>query len=515
MCGIFCVFGKADVPTDSSRLGHRGPDDFGTYKTENCYMEFSRLSINDTSPAGMQPFTTDAGDALVCNGEIYNHEEFMPNEPNDCKCLIPLIKDHGIFATVDMIRGVFAICYTDGRNFFAARDPFGVRPLFYKRDYTGAITFASEIKAFGKINSRVEVFPPGHIYDSRLDKFTCYYPCYWNLKSVYTSNAFERLRETLTEAVRRRITNTDRKMCFFLSGGLDSSLMVAIARKLLGPDAYLKTFSIGTEDSPDCKAAREVAEYLKTDHTEVRFDVQAGLESLYDVIRSLETYDTTTIRASTPMWTLSKYISEKTDYRVVISGEGSDEVMGGYLYFHYAPSVSDFVNENTRRLQLIHQFDVLRADRSTAAHGLEMRVPFLDRDFVECAMSEIDQNLKTVDANEGRSIEKWVLRKAFSEGGYLPESVLWRQKDAFSDAVGYSWMDELKAYAKKIISPRIYNEEMLASDGYNMPTTEEEVMYRGIFREMYMCPHVISEYWRPKWTGQSDPSARLLAVHNT
>ena len=349
------------------------------------------------------------------------------------------------------------------------------------------------------------------VYSSKTSKFTRYYNYEWptSTLSPLEPYPFARLRKVLTEAVRRRITNTDQKVCFLLSGGLDSSLMVSIARRLLGKDAPIKTFSIGMEGSPDCVAAQKVANYCRTDHTEVRLDPSDALDSVAEVIRCLESYDTTTIRASVPMWLLAKYISEKTDYKVVISGEGSDEIFGGYLYFHNAPDVLAFANENVRLLKMLHQYDVLRADRCTAAHGLEVRVPFLDRDFINCAMDEINPNLKII--NTDQFIEKWVLRTSFE--GYLPYDILWRQKNAFSDAVGYSWVEQLKRWASTIISESMFEDEVQKSNNFNVPLTKEEAMYRSVFSETYSDPHVISRIWRPMWTNQTDPSATLLKQH--
>lgn len=524
MCGILCVLGGVAPTVQKNQLAHRGPDGFRETWFKKCYMAFNRLAINDVSSDGMQPFTDETA-MLVCNGEIYNHREIYTDNrelKNDCACLIPLIKNHGVFDTANMIRGVFAFCYYTETVFYAARDPFGVRPLFYTRDKkSGAVSaLASEVKALGATASdEIHIFPPGHIYDSLIDKFVCYYPCYWSSSHKFTGTfgGGDSLVSKLTEAVRMRIANSDRDVCFLLSGGLDSSLMVSIARKLLGPDTHIKTFSIGTSDSPDCRAAKRVSAYLNTDHTEVRFDVQQGIDSLRDVIRCLESYDTTTVRASIPMWLLCKYIAENTNYRVVISGEGSDEIFGGYLYFHYAPNTCAFVAENTRRLQLLHQFDVLRCDRCVSGHGLEARVPFLDRDFVDYAMGGggdgLDQTLKTID-RVSRPIEKWVLRKAFEVGNYLPDDILWRQKDAFSDAVGYSWVSGLKKWTELIITESVFDTEVRMAQGHNVPLTKEEVMYRGIYREMFAFPKLISEIWRPRWTDQTDPSAKKLNIHS-
>jgi len=457
-------------------------------------MEFTRLAINDVSENGMQPFLGPSG-MLVCNGEIYNHKSFGTTNPgtSDCACIMPLIETLGIFETAKRLRGEFAFCFTQGSNVMAARDPLGVRPLFFTRFDEGCIAFASEVKALRSFNTRIEIFPPGHVYSSDTDTFECFYPYKWDIK------------DTFVEAVRVRIENTDRNIGFLLSGGLDSSLVVAIANQLLpGP---LKTFSVGIDDSPDVLAARKMALELGSDHTEFRFDVEEGLKNIENVIWSLESYDTTTVRASVPMWLLSRFISQTTDCKVILSGEGSDELFGGYLYFHYAPGVQEFTEENRRRLQLIHQFDGLRADRCIAAHGLELRVPFLDVNVVEFGMT-MDQTLKT----PCNGIEKYYLRKAFE--GCLPDEILWRQKNGMSDAVGYAWVRAVKAHAEVTISDDEFINIRNRAGDHNVPLTKEEALYRKIFWKLFGTDndHLISEIWRPKWTTQTDPSATQLPV---
>tara|TARA_R110000803_G_scaffold75066_5_gene139333 strand:+ start:717 stop:2153 length:1437 start_codon:yes stop_codon:yes gene_type:complete len=475
MCGIICIFGEDYKNVGASRLSHRGPDDSKTVKNGKCTMSFTRLAINDLSDSGMQPFETGLIN-LMCNGEIYNHLEFSPGL-SDCECLIPLIDEHGIFKASQMIRGEFAICWTDGDRVMASRDPFGVRPLFYTKYAKDSIAFASEAKGLAGFQSKIEIFPPGYIYDSYSDTFACYYPCYWDPCFVPGAPIVQ-IKILLEDAIKIRIENTDRPIGFFLSGGLDSSLVAAIATRLTGKK--IKTFSIGAPDSSDLKAAKRVADFLDTDHTEVHFDIEEGVKNVTEVIKSIESYDTTTVRASVPMWTLAKWISENTDIKVIISGEGSDELFGGYLYFHHAPNVEAFSKENIRRLKLIHQFDGLRADRCISAHGLEVRVPFLDTKLVEYVMN-MHQTIKMI--REDR-MEKWVLRRAFE--GYLPDDVLWRQKDGMSDAVGYSWVDRLKETGEN------YDEIF---DGF----------YPGM-------RHLISEKWMPKWVDTDDPSARGLKV---
>lgn len=501
MCGIIAYY-KIEPPKDPKYLTHRGPDEQVTKKFGKCTMAFSRLSINDVSTNGSQPFLND-GKMLVCNGEIYNYQEFEEGDEkskSDCEPLIPLIERLGMHNACNIIRGVFAIIWTDGVRVMAARDPIGVRPLFYYKNKEGGMIFSSEVKGLG--NVKAEIFPPGHFYDSYSDRFVCYYPTYWS-HTFYAGNPTE-LKYTLVEAVQRRITNTDRSIGFFLSGGLDSSLVVAIAKRLLPPGTTLKTFSIGRPDSPDVLAARKAAEYLKTEHHEVEFDFEEGINSLSDVIHSLESYDTTTIRASIPMWLLSQWIQKNTDCRVLLSGEGSDELLGGYKYFQNAPDEKTFVMETCRRVAYLHQFDVLRTDRCTAAHGLEVRVPFLDRDFIH-AVYEQEPGLKMTKE------EKKILRDEF-DGGYLPDEILRRKKDAFSDAVGYNWSSHLKEYAEKTISDQLFEEIKMTTNGHNTPTTKEEAMYREIFWRHYGVrnDHLIGEIWRPKWTDVTDPSALLI-----
>jgi asparagine synthase (glutamine-hydrolysing) len=505
MCGILALFGE-EVEVSSYLLSHRGPDDYRTKTLGKCRMDFYRLAINDLTPAGMQPFR-EGDEMIVCNGEIYNHREFRTgNEKSasDCEIIMPLIRDYGVMKAIDNINGDFAFVYTDGKRVIAARDPVGVRPLFYTRYSPDSIAFASEVKALLFLNSEIFIFPPGHVYDSYIGDFVCYHNGYWKVNKYIKSGFQRQLRETLEHAVHDRIDNTERDIGFLLSGGLDSSLIASIATRKLGK---IKTFSIGLDGSPDLKAARVVADYLKTDHTEVKFTIREGLAHLNDVIYSLESYDTTTIRASTPMWLLCKYIKQHTTCRYIFSGEGADEILGGYLYFRNAPNVDEFACENMRRLRLIHQFDGLRADRCAGAHGLDLIVPFLDKNFIDFCMT-INQTEKT------GKIEKRILREAFQ--GYLPDSILWRQKDGMSDAVGTNWVDEIKKYAENDVDDTLFREVRAKARGHNIPLTKEEALYRNTFWKMYgnSHDHLISEIWRPKWTKITDPSARLLIEKN-
>jgi len=505
MCGIIALFGD-EVEVSSYLLSHRGPDDYRTKTVGKCRMDFYRLAINDLTEAGMQPFV-DGKEMLICNGEIYNHREFLTGAEkgaSDCEVLLPLIQNVGIVKAVDMINGDFAFVWTDGKRIMAARDPVGVRPMFYTRYAENSIAFASEVKALLFLRSQVHIFPPGHIYDSYVNDFVCYHTGYWRVNKIFRNGFKLQIRQALENAVHDRLNNTHRDIGFLLSGGLDSSLIASIASRKLGK---IRTFSVGLEGSPDLEAARKVAKYLDTDHTEVKFTVAEGIAHINDVIHSLESYDTTTVRASTPMWLLCKYIKQYTSCRYIFSGEGSDEVLGGYLYFHNAPSVDEFSCENMRRLRLIHQFDGLRADRCAGAHGLDLIVPFLDKEFIDLCMT-INQNEK-IDP-----VEKRILREAFE--GYLPRDILWRQKDGMSDAVGTNWVDEIKKYAEDEVDDVLFRETKVKAQGHNVPLTKEEALYRNIFWKMYGNDndHLISEIWRPKWTKITDPSARLLIEKN-
>ena len=505
MCGILALFGEEVEFSYKHLLTHRGPDDYRTRTMGKCRMDFYRLAINDLTDAGMQPFV-DEKSMLMCNGEIYNHKIFrygFEKSSSDCEILLPMVNDLGMLKAMDLINGDFAIVWSNGKRIMAARDPVGVRPLFYTRYDKDSIAFASEAKALRFLQSKVHVFPPGHIYDSYLNDFVCYHTGYWHVNK-YTDTYDGDLKETFIQCVHERLATTERDIGFLLSGGLDSSLIASIAARKLGK---INTFSIGLKGSPDLEAARRVAKYLNSNHTEVTFTTEEGISHVNDVIYSLESYDTTTVRASTPMWLLCKYIKEHTNCRYIFSGEGSDEILGGYLYFHNAPSTDEFALENMRRLRLIHQFDGLRADRCAGAHGLDLIVPFLDKKFIDVCM-KMNQRKKR------GGMEKRVLREAFE--GYLPDEILWRQKDGMSDAVGTSWVDGIKMYAEMTVSDSEFMEIRNKSMYHNTPLTKEEALYRKILWTYYGTEHdhLISEIWRPKWTSITDPSARLLIEKN-
>jgi len=499
MCGITVVFGHVDG-VEPRNIDHRGPDAFAERTMGRARFAFNRLAINDVSPAGMQPFVK-SNSMLICNGEIYNHKEFETGKEqssSDCECLLGMIDTYGVHDTCNLVRGVFAFAWTDGNRLLVARDPFGVRPLFWCRT-DGGIVFSSEVKAITV--GRVEIFPPGHFYDSNLDDFVCYHNIYWHVDRGITEGAPGMIRTLFIEAVKKRIENTDREVGFLLSGGLDSSLVAYVASTLLTKP--ITTFAIGQHDSPDILAARKVAESLGTTHHEVLFNFDEGISVIPEVIKSLESYDTTTIRASTPMWILIRWIKENTNVRVLLSGEGSDEILGGYKYYKNAPTLEDFQSETVRRLRLLHQFDVLRADRCAAAHGLEVRVPFLDRDFVDYVI-RLDPSLKKTP------LEKQVLRDAFRSD--LPLEIINRPKDAFSDAVGYGWVDHVRAHADEFITDQIFETVKNCTENHNPTLTKEESWYRQVFWSLhgYDKGHLLKEIWRPRWTDVTDPSARKI-----
>jgi len=467
MCGIYACTAGTKPPENV--LKHRGPDQYVSADGLTIW----RLSING-GPDGLQPL--EHNDMwVVANAEIYNYLELGGEEGrSDCEVILPTIEQHGLARACEMFRGDFAFVYTDATNFWAARDAIGVRPLFWTRHSKG-MAFASEAKALLHFKTKIEVFPPGHLYDSRLDMFVCWAPNYWPSPRDDSDEEFvkSQIRDLLTEAVDLRV-QAGRPVGFFLSGGLDSSIVAALGKQSLGK---IKTFSIGLEGSPDLLAARKMADFLESDHTEVVFTVEEGLKALREVIWHLESHDTTTVRASVPMYLMSKYIKEHTDVRVILSGEGSDELFGGYMYFHGAPDVEAFRVETGRLVRDVHMFDVLRADRTTAAHGLELRVPFFDRDVVDYVMDGFSTELKM--PREG--YEKFLLRKAFED--LLPREIAWRGKNGMSDAVGTGWAEALRKHG--------------------------EHKYQELYKSCFPTEFVPYK-WMPRWTNVDDPSGALL-----
>lgn len=524
MCGFLAIIGKGKeeelVKELSKRMAHRGPDESDLHITENGHiLSHERLSIIDLH-SGKQPIQGTSSAWMVHNGEIYNHQELRNTilkdhtfrTKSDSEVIVHLYEKFG-YDFVDMLDGDFAFVVVDGDDYIAGRDPLGVKPLYYGMDDRGRMYFASEMKSIADQCKTFSTFPPGHFYTAQTGFVKYYQPQYEDFKACVESVDLELIREKLTEATQKRLMS-DVPIGVLLSGGLDSSLTSSIAARLLKEKGKeLHSFSIGLDkEAPDAVAARKVAEFLGTIHHEIHFTIEQGIEILDKLIWHLETYDVTSIRASTPMYFLSKAITER-GIKVVLSGEGADEVFGGYLYFRNAPSTEDFTKETIERVQKLFTADLLRADKSTMAHGLEARVPFLDKAFLEVAMKiEGEQKLPKTYAG----VEKYILRKAFDtpEKPYLPKEVLWRQKEQFSDGVGYNWIDTLIEYC----SSQVTDEEMEKAAEifpYNTPATKEAFFYRKIFHKYYPQTSAAQTVrkWIPKWQENQDPSGRANAAH--
>lgn len=519
MCSII-GFEDLTIPEDRfmecfDRTLSRGPDMSRVLRTPAGVLAFHRLAIMDTSEDGMQPFTLN-GSSVVCNGEIYgfrNLKELLKSEyeftsGSDCEILLPLFEKYGL-CMFSMLDAEFALVLYDHKNnrLIAARDPIGIRPLYYGVSESGKMLFASEPKNLVGLTGEIIPFPPGHYYAD--GKFVCYRDL--SQRQPYVDDDLETvctlIREKLAMGVAKRL-DADVPVGFLLSGGLDSSLVCAIATKLL--NHHIRTFAIGMEsDAIDLKYAKQVADYIGSDHTEVIINEKIVLDSLEDVINALATYDITTIRASMGMYLVCKYIHENTDIRVLLTGEISDEIFG-YKYTDFAPNAEEFQLEAEKRIREIHMYDVLRADRSISVHSLEARVPFGDIDFVHYVMS-VPPEKKMNTYNMG----KYLLRHAFEKGGYLPENILWREKAAFSDAVGHSLADCIKAYAQELYSDAEYEEER-SKYTHAQPFTKESLLYREIFEKHYPGQsQMVKDFWMPNksWEGcnVNDPSARVLA----
>lgn len=519
MCGF--IFSSSTQMSQEFKQGydalfHRGPDHQALSADASGIWGFHRLSIMDLSHHGNQPFEYQ-GARLLCNGEIYNYpqlktmlqSQYQFQSGSDCEVLIPLYLRLGIEMMMKMLDGEFAIVLRDSKtgDIMAGRDPIGIRPMFYGYDkQTGGIAFASEAKGLMPFCRDVQPFPPGHYYAE--GKFVCYNDIADPKRIVEhdVETIALNLKEKLEAGVIKRLSS-DAPLGFLLSGGLDSSLVCAIAQR--HSDKPIKTFAVGMDTDPiDLKYAKEVADYLGTEHTEVIMTKDEVLAALEKVIWHLETWDITTIRASMGMYLVCKYIRENTDLKVLLTGEVSDEIFG-YKYTDFAPNAQEFQQEAQKRIRELYMYDVLRADRCLAANSLEARVPFSDIDFVDYAMS-VNPERKMNIYNKG----KYLLRKAFEGLDYLPDSILYREKAAFSDAVGHSMVDHLKAYAEAQ-----YSDEDLAAaqDKYPQatPFTKESLLYRDIFEKFYPnSAHWIKDFWMPnkQWEGcnVNDPSARVL-----
>ena len=506
----FDVFKKGFDKTIS-----RGPDDSRIVDTGEGFLGFHRLGIMGLTPSGMQPFKLGKS-YVVCNGEIYGFEKLKQElskkyafeSDSDCEILLPLYKEYGteMFAMLD---AEFACIIYDGdlEEYIAARDPIGIRPLYYGYDKEGAIIFASEAKNLVGLTDKIMPFPPGHYYKG--GQFVCYCDiakvddvCYDDLETVCRN-----IHDKLVAGVEKRLV-ADAKVGFLLSGGLDSSLVCSIAAKKR--KERIKTFAIGmSEDAIDLKYAKQVADYIGSEHKEVYMTSAEVLASLETVIQLLGTYDITTIRASVGMYLVCKAIHEQTDIRVLLTGEISDELFG-YKYTDFAPDATAFQKESQKRIRELHMYDVLRADRCISVNSLEARVPFGDIDFVQYVMS-IDPELKLNKYGKG----KYLLRHGFEEGGYLPEEILWREKAAFSDAVGHSMVDYLKEYAEKRYTDKEF-ESLCMKYTNAKPFTKESLLYREIFEKYYPDQaEMVVDFWMPnkEWKGcdVNDPSARVLS----
>ncbi len=512
MCGILVSEKMHEgAMVGFEKIDERGPDQSEVMTIDDKLFMFKRLSIMDLSDKGMQPFLYKEN-VLVCNGEIYNFSlllnevDFTPKSESDCEVLLPLYDKFGVdmFAKLD---AEYALVLFDQekKQLIAGRDPIGIRPLFYGYTADGYIMFSSEVKGIIDMVEKVLPFPPGHYYDGEFHKYATQLDV-----TEYSKDSLEEvlpaIKDKLVEGVRKRLSS-DAKMGFLLSGGLDSSLVCSIAQKQFSEP--IKTFSIGMEyDAIDLKYAKEVANYLGTDHTEVIISKEDVLKSLHEVVYALETYDITTIRASMGMYLISKYIHENTDIKVLMTGEVSDELFG-YKYTDFAPDSESFQAECVKRVSELYMYDVLRADRSLASNSLEARVPFGDLDFVDYVM-RINPKLKMNSYEMG----KYLLRKAF-EGDYLPSSILYRDKAAFSDAVGHSLVDYLKEYAEITYTDSEFSEKVKRFTTIT-PFTKESLLYMEIFQKHYPnCEHLVVDYWMPnkEWEGcnVTDPSARVLS----
>ncbi len=523
MCGLI-VFQKKEkklqakewalIKKSLDSLKHRGPDESSIKELGNCIFAHTRLSIVGLEH-GLQPMLSESL-IWVHNGEIYNHQKLRKHFPSikedsDSAVIGYGYKKWGV-GVFDRLDGVFATVLYDGTKdeIIAARDPLGVKPLYYGYTLEGDIVFASEMKALAFLCERVETFPPGHYYSST-DGFVCYYLPQYKVREDFVTDyekATTQIKESLVKSVQKRLM-ADVPVGALLSGGLDSSLVAAIAAKELKKlDKPLHTFSVGLDPkSDDLKFAKMVSEHIGSIHHEIIFTEKEGIDTLKEMIYHLETFDITTVRASTPMFMMAKKIKE-LGIKVVLSGEGADEIFGGYLYFRSAPNSTDFHKECLRRIDLLYSADLLRADRATMGAGVEARVPFLDKEFLEVSMG-IHADLKVVSSERP---EKWILRKAFAKDNLIPDEILWRQKEQFSDGVGYSWVDRLKDQAA-----HYYCEADLQTREYDYlpPQTLEALMYRDIFAGLFKLPSIAyqSKAWVPKWQKNLDPSGRANTDH--
>lgn len=551
MCGIVCAFDvkestevlRPQLLEMSKKIRHRGPDWSGIYSNEKAVLAHERLAIVDPA-SGKQPLlSADGSLVLAANGEIYNHRELRKQfegtydfkTESDCEVILALYQEKGV-SFLDEMNGIFGFTIYDAAKdeYFVARDHMGIIPLYMGWDQNGTFYVASELKALEGTCTKIELFPPGHYLHSSDGGLKKWYSRDWMEYDAVKENetSIQEIKEALEAAVHRQLMS-DVPYGVLLSGGLDSSVTSAIAKKYAQKrvesddttEAWwpqLHSFSVGLEGSPDLAAAQKVADHIGTVHHEIKFTIQEGLDAIRDVIYNLETYDITTIRASTPMYLMARVI-KSMGIKMVLSGEGADELFGGYLYFHKAPNPKEFHEETVRKLDKLHMYDCLRANKSLAAWGIEGRVPFLDKEFMDVAM-RINPKDKMIN---GERMEKWVVRKAFED--MLPESVAWRQKEQFSDGVGYSWIDTLKEVVAAEVS-----DEQLANAKFRFPlqtpTAKEEFYYRSIFEQHFpsdaaalcvpqepsvACSTKIALEWDEAFKNMNDPSGRAVAaVHD-
>ena len=550
MCGIVGIFDIKEQSSElrkkalrmSQKIRHRGPDWSGIYCGTHAILCHERLSIVDPQ-SGKQPlYSPDGKQVLAVNGEIYNHQqirqetasEYEYQTGSDCEVILALYRAHGI-NFLERLSGIFAFAlYDEERDeYLIARDPIGVIPLYIGHDKDGKTYVASELKALEGFCDEYEPFLPGHYLYSREGVMRRWYTRDWMEYDAVKDNPadIDKLRVGLQEAVKQQLMS-DVPYGVLLSGGLDSSIISAIAQKYAAKRVEdggqtgawwprLHSFAVGLKGAPDLEKARCVAEHIGTVHHEINYTIQEGIDAIRDVIYFTETYDVTTVRASTPMYLLARVI-KSMGIKMVLSGEGADEIFGGYLYFHKAPSAQAFHEETIRKLSKLHWYDCLRANKSLSAWGVEGRVPFLDRDFLDIAM-RLNPQAKMCP---GDVMEKKILRKAFAD--MLPEEIAWRQKEQFSDGVGYSWIDTLK----KITSEQVSDEQMAhAAERFpiHTPLCKEEYFYRSIFEEHFpsksaalsvnqeasvACSTAIALEWDAAWKEMNDPSGRAVTgVH--
>lgn len=558
MCGIVAIFNVNEQTPElrtkalgmSKKIRHRGPDWSGIHCSGSAILAHERLSIVDPESGGQPLFSPDGKQVLAVNGEIYNHQEIRERYKgrydfqtgSDCEVILALYRDKGIDFLEDL-NGIFAFALYDEEQdaFLIARDHIGVIPLYIGYNADGKVFVASELKALEGECERYEPFLPGHYYWSKAPGMKPWYKRDWmeydNVKDNPASS--DAIRKSLCAAVKRQMMS-DVPYGVLLSGGLDSSVISAItesyAERRIETDSQsrawwprLHSFAVGLKGAPDLAKARLVADYIGTVHHEINYTIQEGLDALRDVIYFIETYDITTVRASVPMYLLARVI-KSMGIKMVLSGEGADEIFGGYLYFHKAPSAEEFHKETVRKLSKLHQYDCLRANKSLSAWGVEGRVPFLDKEFLDVAMrTNPKAKMCSLNGSDPKaSMEKRIVREAFED--MLPEEVAWRQKEQFSDGVGYSWIDTLK----KITSEAVTDEQMAhAAERFpiNTPLCKEEYYYRSIFEEHFpsesaarsvpheasvACSTAVALEWDEAWKNMNDPSGRAVSgVHES